>query len=186
MLFKGRLVKLRSITEDDLKYAAEYLNDPEIILNMQDGIPIPTSLEKQKEWFSEYIKEKPISEGIMFAIEANDGKYIGGCGANNLDMKNRVAEVGIFIGDKDYLGKGYGTEAMGLLLQFLFDEVNMNKVSLNVIAFNKRAVRSYEKAGFKLEATAREATYRFGRYHDLLTMSILKEEYELKRGTSNE
>jgi RimJ/RimL family protein N-acetyltransferase len=122
----------------------------------------------------------------MFAIEANDGKYIGGCGANNLDMKNRVAEVGIFIGDKDYLGKGYGTEAMELLLQFLFDEVNMNKVSLNVIAFNKRAVRSYEKASFKLEATAREAIYRLGRYNDLLTMSILKEEYELKRGTRNE
>lgn len=183
MLFKGKLVRLRAIEEDDLKYAAEYMNDPEIILNLDDDPPIPTSVEKQKEWFKDYLKKKDISEGVEFAIEASDGKYIGGCSVNQIDLKNRIAEVGIFIGAKEYLGKGYGTDAMELLLEYLFDEVNMNKVSLNVMSFNKRAVRSYEKAGFSLEATGREAIFRAGKYHDLLAMSILKEEYALRRRT---
>ncbi|HYE84589.1 MAG TPA: GNAT family protein [Clostridia bacterium] len=183
MLFSGELVRLRSIIEDDLKYAAGYLNDPEIILLLDDDAPIPTSLEKQKEWFAEYLKEKDISKGLELAIETvKERKYIGSCFAHHMDLKNRHTLVGIFIGDREYLGKGYGTEAMMLLMDYLFDEVNLNKISLDVFSFNERAIRSYEKLGFKVEAIGREAVFRFGGYHDLYAMGILREEYhELRK-----
>ncbi len=177
MLFSGEQVKLRSIVEEDLKYAAEYMNDPEILLLMDGDVPLPTSVEKQKEWFAEYLKQKDITKGIEFAIETKDGKFIGCCGVNHMDMKNRMAMVGIFIGDKEYLGRGYGTEAMGLLMEYLFDEVNLNKISLDVFSFNERAVKSYEKLGFRIEAVGREAVFRYGGYHDLFSMGILREEY---------
>lgn len=80
------------------------------------------------------------------AIETLDeGRYIGGCGINSLDWKNSVATVGIFIGDKNYWGKGYGTDAMKVLLRFIFEQMNINKVKLFVYSFNERAIKSYEK-----------------------------------------
>lgn len=177
VLFSGKRVNLRAIEEEDLPLAVEYLNDPEIIMNADDDPPMPTSIEKQKLWFANYNKTKGIKDGVEFAIETKDGKYIGGCGTNEIDFKNRIAKVGIFIGPRENLGKGYGSDAMKLLVNFLFMEMNMNKITLNVFGYNKRAVRSYEKCGFKLEAIGREAMYRNGRYHDEYTMSILREAY---------
>lgn len=177
ILFSGKWVNLRAIKEEDLPLAVEYLNDPEIIMNADDDPPMPTSIEKQKLWLADYNKTKGIKDGVEFAIETKDGKYIGSCGTNVIDFKNRIAKVGIFIGPRENLGKGYGSDAMKLLVDFLFKEMNMNKITLNVFGYNKRAVRSYEKCGFKLEAVGREAMYRYGRYHDEYTMSILREEY---------
>ncbi len=177
ILFAGVSINLRAIKEEDLPLAVEYLNDPEIILNADDDPAMPTSLEKQKEWFAGYNKAKGVKDGVEFAIETKDGRYIGCCGTNEIDFKNRVAKVGIFIGPRENLGKGYGSEAMRLLVDFLFKEMNMNKVTLNVFGYNKRAVKSYEKCGFRLEAVGREAMYRFGRYHDEYTMSLLRDEH---------
>ncbi len=183
MYFKGELVNLRAITETDIKPCVEYLNNPDIILNLDDDAPMPVSYEHEKEWFTENIKNKDIYKGFHLAIETKDGRFLGSCGANDIDAKNRIATVGLFIGDKDYLGKGYGTEAMKLLLSFTFNELNINKVKLHVFEFNKRAIKSYEKCGFKVEAVAREAIFRFGKYHDEYIMSILKDEFLANEGS---
>ncbi|MFZ5352158.1 MAG: GNAT family N-acetyltransferase [Bacillota bacterium] len=177
MYFSGELVNLRVIKESDLKACVEYLNDLEIKLNLDDDPPMPMNEDMEKEWYKEYIKRKDIYKGFNLAIETKDGKFIGTCGANSVYQKNKVATVGIFIGHRDYLGKGYGTEAMKLLVDFMFKEININKISLHVFSFNQRAVKSYEKCGFKIEAVGREAIFRFGKYHDEYTMSILREEY---------
>lgn len=177
MLFSGELVNLRAFTEADIKPSVEYMNDPEIILNLDDDAPIPQSYETQKEWFEEMRKNKKNYKDFFWAIDTKDGMYIGGCGVNHMDRKNRVAQVGIFIGDKEYLGKGYGTDAMNVLLKFLFEEYNVNKVKLSVFDYNKRAIKSYEKCGFKTEVIMRDSVFRFGKYHDMRSMAILKEEY---------
>lgn len=177
MRLSGEMVTLREMREEDLKMIVEYLNDPEIILNLEDDTPLPSSIEKEKETFGEMVKNKDIHKGFHYAIVTKDGTFIGGCGANHVDQKNKRASVGIFIGHRDYLGKGYGTEAMKLLVDFLFREVNLHKVKLNVFAFNKRAIRSYEKCGFKVEVVSRDGLYRDGQYHDIYVMSLMADDY---------
>jgi RimJ/RimL family protein N-acetyltransferase len=181
MLFSGQLVNLRAFTDDDIKPSVSFINDTEIILNLDDDAPMPQSYETQKAWFEEMRKEKKKYGDFFWAIDTKDGKFIGGCGVNHMDRKNRVARVGIFIGDREYLGKGYGTDAMKVLLEFLFEEYNANKVKLSVFDYNKRAIRSYEKCGFQTEAIQREAVFRYGKYQDMRCMAILKEEYFMNR-----
>ncbi|MGF7057631.1 GNAT family N-acetyltransferase [Brassicibacter mesophilus] len=171
----GERVKLRDLRKEDVQLAYQYMNDPEVILNLWTSIPYPMTLESEMAWFE---TQKERKDTYNFSIEALDsGLYIGGCGINDLDWKNSVATVGIYIGHKDYRGKGYGTEAMKLLLKFIFSQINVNKVQLNVFGFNERAIKSYKKNGFIEEGRLRQAIFRNGKYHDEIIMGILREEY---------
>ena len=73
--------------------------------------------------------------------------------------------------------KGHGTDAIRILIRFIFEQMNINKIKLNVYEFNERAVRCYEKCGFKKEGRLRQEIFRDGKYYDQYIMSILKEEY---------
>ncbi len=95
----------------------------------------------------------------------------------NIDDKNRNAECIIDIGEKEYWGKGYGTEAMKLLLDFAFLELNMHRVSLSVFSFNKNAIHLYEKIGFSNEGKSRQSLFREGKWHDTIHMGLLQNEY---------
>ncbi|QIB27311.1 GNAT family N-acetyltransferase [Caloranaerobacter azorensis] len=171
----GKKVRLRGITEKDLPKAVEYMNDPEVILNLITRIPYPVTLDREKKWYESQMENQ---DTYNFSIETLDeGLYIGGCGVNRLDLKNGVAVVGIFIGHKDYRGKGYGTDAMNVLLDFIFNQINVNKVQLNVFAFNERAIKSYKKCGFVEEGRLRQVIFRNGKYRDVIVMGILREEY---------
>ena len=94
-----------------------------------------------------------------------------------VDWGNRDAFVGIGIGEREFWGKGYGTDAMELILRYAFAELNLRRVSLTVFEFNQRAVRSYEKAGFRLEGRQRHGMQREGRRWDILFMGIMHEEW---------
>ena len=88
-----------------------------------------------------------------------------------------MAEVGITIGEKEYQGKGYGTEAMEVLLEYGFKTVNLNRIQLRVYEFNSRAIKSYNKIGFVEEGRMRQGIFIKGKYHDIIFMSILQEEW---------
>jgi diamine N-acetyltransferase len=92
-------------------------------------------------------------------------------------MDPTLREFGIFIGDKSLWDKGYGTEAVELLLLHGFQTLNLNRIYLRVYSTNLRAKRSYEKAGFVLEGTLRQAMYRHGQYADIHIMSVLRPEW---------
>lgn len=182
MLFVGQLVNLRAVKDEYVKEITEYMNDPEILYNLDFSAPVLHSYEMFKNWHEEERKKYKGYKSFDLAIETKDGKFIGVCGVNHMDRKNRVAQIFIVIGNKEYQDKGYGTDAMKLLLEFLFEEYNVNKVKLGVFSFNKRAIKSYEKCGFKIEAVQREVLFRFGTYHDGINMAILKEDYYKDRG----
>jgi RimJ/RimL family protein N-acetyltransferase len=103
--------------------------------------------------------------------------HIGNTGLHQIDWKNRMAVFGIVLGEKAYWGQGFGTEAARTILRFAFEELNLHRVELEVFDFNPRAIRSYEKVGFRHEGTRREALFRNGRYQDVHLMSILQEEF---------
>jgi RimJ/RimL family protein N-acetyltransferase len=101
-----------------------------------------------------------------------------------IDWRSRKAEIGIMIGDKRYWNKGYGTEAMRLILQHGFETLNLHRLYLRVFSDNSRAVRTYEKAGFVLEARMRETNFDNGRYRDDLMMSMLRPEWDAAKGAT--
>lgn len=174
-MYYGEKVKLRAYRKEDIEQACKYMNDYEIKKFLAPGVPYPMMLEQESKWYDSLASSM---DSYNFAIEDRiTGIYIGGCGINNVDWKNSIALIGIFIGDKSFWNKGYGTDALNVLLKFIFEEMNVNKVKLNVYSFNPRAKRCYEKCGFVVEGTLREELFREGAYHDVYIMSILKSEW---------
>lgn len=174
-MFIGKKVRLRGVKIEDVEPAYEYMSDPEVLLNLSPGIPYPMTLERERQWFESQIEMK---DTYNFSIEdIETGLYIGGCGINKIDWKNGVATVGIYIGDKDFRGKGYGTEAMGILIDFIFNQMNINRIQLFVFSFNERAIKSYKKNGFVEEGRLKQSIFRNGKYYDEIIMAILRENY---------
>lgn len=178
-MYKGKLIELREYKKEDVKLAKEYVNNWEIAKNLAPGIPYPYTLEDEEKWYESNSSVR--SDNVYnFAIEALDnGEYIGGCGINSVNWKNSIAEVGIFIGNQEYHNRGYGTDAMLVLINFIFNQMNLNKIKLNVYSYNNRAIKCYEKCGFKKEGILREELFRNGQYHDIIIMGILKGEFKL-------
>lgn len=174
-MFRGENVQLAAVRREYLAQYVEWLNDWEVSQYLMPGTVVPFSLEDENEWFEHQRKE---GGSFVFAILAlPDLKLIGNCGLHRVDMKNRSGVFGIFIGDKTYWNKGYGTDATRSLLRFAFEELGLNRVELEVYDFNLRAMRAYEKAGFRRDGVHRQGLYRNGRFHDEIIMCILREEW---------
>lgn len=174
-MYTGKKVRLREYRLEDVKMAQDYINDPDVKRLLHPGIPYLYTFEDEKKWYDNMSATK---DNYSFAIETlDDKKYIGGCGINEIDWKNSVVTVGIFIGDKEYWGKGYGTDAMMVLVKFIFEQMNLHKIKLHVYSFNVRAIKSYEKCGFVREGLLRQEMYRDGKYSDEVVMGLLSDEY---------
>ena len=144
-MFRGERVLLRATRREDMQVQWLSENDPELFY-WDGGAPRPTALEWLYAHFDEGMS-KPDPNSVSFAIEA-DGKYIGHCGLQNINGVNRTCELGIEIGNKEYWGKGYGREAIRLLLTYAFEHRNLNRVSLQTHSENERAIRCYRACGF--------------------------------------
>ena len=176
-MYIGEKVLLRAYKSNDIERAYEYVNDAELIRYLSPDVPFPMTYKEEKEWIEGQGKNK---EGTYsFAIEdLESGKYIGGCGVDKVNWLTRVATVGIMIGDKNYWGRGYGTDAMNTLIKFIFSNMNINKIKLYTFSFNERAQRCYEKCGFKIEGILKEEVFRDGQYYDEILMAIFKNQWD--------
>ncbi|WP_153722189.1 MULTISPECIES: GNAT family N-acetyltransferase [Sporosarcina] len=171
----GKKVTLRKITKEDYESYSNVEDIMESRLLMNDGIPFPPTEADHEKFLGEISSEK---DDYMFAVELKDEKvFIGTIAVYLVNWNNGTCHVGISIGP-DFQGKSYGTDAMKVLLNFIFNYMNVNKVKLQVFGFNQRAIGSYEKCGFQLEGTFREELFRFGKYHDILVMGLLRKEWE--------
>jgi diamine N-acetyltransferase len=173
----GSRVRLRAMEKLDLPRFQEWLNDPEVTDGLATSLPI--SAADEEKWFADVTERQ--AEERPLSIDVRDGhewKLVGNTVLFHLEWTSRSAEFGIFIGDKSEWNKGYGTEVLGLILKHAFETLNLNRVYLRVFATNPRARRSYEKAGFMLEGTLRQAMFRHGRYIDVHVMSILRSEWQ--------
>lgn len=178
-MLKGKRISLRSVRRDDLPLLCEFNNDLEMELTGGGDPPFPQSLERLQAEFDQNAA-KGGRDGAFFAMEA-DGKLIGQCGLFGFEFcsgVNNHCELGIGIGDKEYWGKGYGTEAVNMLLEWAFVHRNMNRVFLSTISNNERAIACYKKCGFQAEGRLRQHAWNRGQYVDLIYMGILKSEWE--------
>jgi RimJ/RimL family protein N-acetyltransferase len=175
-MWRGDRVELGPVQREYLLKYIEWLNDWEVGRFLVPGVPFLFNLEDETDWFEQRRKDK---NSMVFAILALPEKQlIGNCGLHNLDWKNRAAVFGIFIGDKNYWNKGYGTDATRTLLRFAFEQLGLNRMELEVYDFNPRAIRAYEKAGFRRDGVRRQALYRDGAFHDIYLMGILREDWD--------
>jgi RimJ/RimL family protein N-acetyltransferase len=152
------------------KYTA-WLNDMEITQYLT-LFHINVSEVSEREILSSISKDH--NYGII-DIESN--KLIGNCGLMNIDHINRTCEIGIFIGDKMFLNKGYGKESMTLLINYAFIALNINNILLRVYSFNERAISCYTNVGFKVIGRIRNAITRNRKKHDIILMDIIPEDY---------
>ena len=129
------------------------------------------------KWMEEEVGElSPAS--YYFSIRTLEGdRLIGELGLDVVNWSGRDAFVGLGIGESEYWGRGYGTDIMNVLLRFAFTEINLHRVTLTVFEYNPRAIRSYEKAGFRHEGRLRKVLNKEGRRWDILFMGILRDEW---------
>lgn len=177
MAILGRRIRLRAIERSDIPTFVRWINDPEVIAHLLPYLPISQAQEEQ--WFEDYLRD---TNRHIFGIETSDGKLIGNVALEHVNWKDRCAELGIMIGEKDYWDEGYGTDAVRTVLGFAFREMNLHRVFLRVFEDNARAIRCYEKCGFQHEGRLREAQFRNGRYRDELLMGILCHEFLAMEG----
>lgn len=175
----GDHIRLRAPEKSDLQLFVTWLNDPEVRNGLAHFMPL--SMAEEEHWFEKML-ERPKEEHVLVIEVTNhdEGSWspIGNCSLMNFDWRIRMAEAGIFIGEKSYWNRGYGSEAMSLLLKHGFETLNLNRISLRVYETNPRAIRSYEKVGFVHEGRLRQAEFQDGRYVDVLLMSVLRSEWQ--------
>ena len=177
-MLRGEKVILRSIERNDLERLWEFNNDLEVELASGGDPAMPQSLQRlQAQFDAEWGKGG--RDGTSFAIEV-DSKFVGHCALFQFDEIAHTCELGITIGDKDYWGRGYGREAIRLLLDYAFRLRNVRRVYLSVNGNNERAIRAYRACGFVEEGRLRAHVWSDGQYVDLVYMGILSDEWQGK------
>lgn len=178
-MLRGQRVVLRAIERTDLQRWHELLNREVDLVSIGYGPWQPRSLALLEK---EFEKALSVEERAWFMIEV-DGKVIGHTGLKqwNWDRLAGVAELAIGIYDPDYLGKGYGREAVNLLVEWAFRIQNWRKIWLGTLANNERAIRAYQASGFVEEGRLRQQDYHDGEYVDVVMMGLLRSEWDARR-----
>lgn len=164
-------VYLDTINKEDMPSLYKWFSNIEFLSTYDYVLPIPMSKEKVDKMISDYNEE---NNSIVFAIRTIEGNIIGIAGYDDIIKDNMVATLFIGLGDENYLGKGYGKEAMLELLNYGFNTLNLYRIQLNVISFNIPAIKLYEKVGFQKEGTMKEFVLRNGQRYDLYMYAKLK------------
>lgn len=174
-LLVGQNLRLNALEAADLPELSPWFGDVGF-LRFYDMIPaLPHSKNALSELFEYY---RGLEDRVIFAIRRIDaGNIIGVAGFDDILWASGTATTFIGIGDPKSTGKGLGKEALELLLDFGFNELNFHRIQLNVISYNERAVKLYERAGFKREGVYREHILRDGRRHDLYLYGMLRGEF---------
>lgn len=175
--YEGKLIRLRAKEPEDEPSFYRWINDHEVIEYLNARYPF--SHAQEREWIA--ATAAPGYARAAFAVETlADRTLIGHCDLVGTSPEHRSAILGIMIGEKSCWDGGYGTDTMRTLCRFGFEEMNLHRIQMEVIAGNDRALHVYKKIGFKVEGTRREAHFRHGAYRDSIVMGLL--EGELRSG----
>lgn len=166
---KGAGIYLRFMTYEDTEQIVAWRNSDFVRKNF-----IYQALftkESHENWIKTMINTGKVVQ--MMICENDTGRTVGSVYVRDIDQVHQKAEYGIFIGEEDARGKGYGTAAAKLMIRYCFEELKLHRLFLRVYAENEQAVRSYEKAGFVKEAYLHDDVFVNGKFRDIVLMGIL-------------
>ena len=166
----------RPLELTDAENCTRWMNDPEVTRFLKAYLPMGLGTEKE---YLEKVNSRP--NDISFAIVLEDGTHIGNTALHRISWKDRVATTGTLIGEKAYWGKGWGTKAKLLLLDYAFNTLNMHKICSSVFAYNERSLKCQLRCGYVEEGRQRRQIFREGQYHDKIMLGVFKEEFEAAR-----
>jgi RimJ/RimL family protein N-acetyltransferase len=178
-MIEGSRVRLRAPEARDAEAMIKIFHDQDVMKRFTRDMFAPVSLTALTQDLNNLWKE--FGKDFYFSIEEKSkSRYIGSCGYNKIDRKNSYADIGIYL-ERSYWSQGLGTEALKLLISYLFDQNNLNKIRLNVHANNESAIRCYERLGFQHEGRLREELFQDGHYQDICLMGLLRCEWHSKK-----
>lgn len=169
---EGEKVYLSPMNLEDIEKYVKWMND----FSTTDGLGSSskvTTFESERAWLINNMDKK--EQQFAIVLKETD-KLIGNCGFCDINHLHQKGEVGLFIGEEENRSKGYGTEALSLLVEYGFNYLNLKNIMLKVFSFNKRAIKSYEKIGFKVFGKRIEDYYLNGKWYDEYFMEILRKE----------
>jgi RimJ/RimL family protein N-acetyltransferase len=179
-LWIGEHVKLRRMAADDWRVLLEWAEDSEAqrIGGIVSG---PQSEARMREHTTESAKQTPEDESLWLMVTLLDGTPVGSVQTRDVNVRNGTFDYGVDIARK-YWGRGYGGEALAMLLRFYFDERRFQKANGQVFAFNEQSKRFHEKFGFQLEGTLRRNWFAGGKHHDVLCYGMTADEFRARYG----
>lgn len=169
----GEKVVLKQITKEHTPLIVKWRNNPKVRNNFIFQETFTETIHNN--WMKNRVETGEVVQYIICTAE--DEMPIGSTYLRDIDKDNQKAEFGIFIGEDVERGKGYGTEAASLMCQYGFQKLNLHKIMLRVFAFNKRAICSYERAGFVREGYLRDEVKINGEFQDIIFMAVIKNSY---------
>jgi RimJ/RimL family protein N-acetyltransferase len=170
MILKGKKVILRPIKLSDAPAIVKWSRDPEVTKFLSMG---KRTLPEERQWIMDKSKNK---DEKIFAIETLDHKHIGNTGLH-LNLKNKKAGFGIFIGDKNYWSCGYGTDATKMILDYGFKKFKLHKIFLDVYDYNQRAINLYLNMGFELAGIKKDDRLRNNKFYNAYYMELLSKNW---------
>ena len=180
IFFSSARLWFRSPEMADVPRVTTWINDPRVRKHLATRV-FPFALHAEEEWIKR-VNNDPAQTGgdrvvLLFGPLGSDAP-IGSTGFHGLNWVARRAEWGILIGDPEHWNQGYGREVARRMLQYAFEELNLNRVELRVNSANVAGVKAYEAAGFVREGTLRQAAWVEGHHEDILVMSVLRQEWQ--------
>ncbi len=170
-MLNNKDIDLRLLEVEDLYHLVKWRNK-----SYEYFYEYPFSNSGQQSWFEKYLKSGDLL--FMIRLIGYNNRIIGSINLSKIDNRNRNAEFGRFFIDKKYRGKGYGKNAIIMILNYAFKHLNLHSVYLDTFKKNNtKVINFYEEIGFKQEGIKKEHIYKNGKYNDLICMRILKKEY---------
>lgn len=177
-LFEGTLVRVAMVEPAEMAEAfSRWGRNSEYIRLLDTDLLRNWSPKKATEWFERQLEKEDSNNFLLLIRTLSEDRLIGFFDLD-VNWNDGEAWIGIGLGEPEFWGKGYGTDAMQLALRYAFHELNLRRVTLGVFEYNERAQKSYRKAGFVYEGRIREDIHRNGRHWDSILMGILREEWE--------
>jgi RimJ/RimL family protein N-acetyltransferase len=172
-MIAGEHVILRAFEQDDAERCYRWMNDPNIVRTLKARYPI--AFQNEAEWLERAMRASATER--HFAIERKDDRsHIGNASIHDIDWVSRTSSFGLFIGEPAAWNRGFGSDAIATLVRFAFDEMNLRKLRINVFDYNDRAKHVLEAHGFVQEGRLGREFYREGTYHDIVILSIFRQE----------
>lgn len=178
-MIEGTLTRLRALRSEDAEHHLRWRNDPEVVRWAAAGDPCfgPVTSEAITLAFDTMLRLSPRESAVFTVEDLAGGRVIGMADYRDLDPYAGVATVGITIGEKEFWGRGHGSDALRLLMDHLFGAYGLHRLELDTWGGNERAVRAFTRLGFREEGRLRSAVLVTGERHDRVLFGILREEW---------